>query len=75
MRWQLILGLALIWAQETDLEKLWEERDNPEKAKIAIEILEKDLAQNPHQPDKVVRLSRLYYLVGESLPAKGPASD
>ncbi len=75
MRWHLILGLALIWAQETDLEKLWEERDNPEKAKIAIEILEKDLAQNPHQPDKVVRLSRLYYLVGESLPAKGPGSD
>jgi len=70
-----MLGLSLLWAQDTDLEKLWQERDNPEKAKIAIEILEKDLAQNPHQPDKVLRLSRLYYLVGESLPAKGPGSD
>jgi len=71
----LIVGLALLWAQEADLEKLWQERDNPEKAKTAIDILEKELAQNPHQPGKVVQLSRLYYLVGESLPAKGPGSE
>jgi hypothetical protein len=55
MRWGVILTVASLWAQSTDLEVLWQERDNPEKAKAAIEILEKDLAQNPHQPDKVVR--------------------
>lgn len=75
MRWGVILTVASLWAQSTDLEVLWQERDNPEKAKAAIEILEKDLAQNPHQPDKVVRLSRLYYLLGESLPAKGSGSE
>ncbi len=75
MRQYLALGLVLLQAQEVDLEALWQERDNPEKARAAIDILERDLAQNPHQPDKVVRLSRLYYLVGESLPAKGPGSD
>lgn len=74
MRWGLILTAALLWAQSTDLEALWQERDNPEKAKAAVEILEKELAQEPHQPDKVVRLSRLYYLIGESLPAKGSGS-
>lgn len=75
MRWHMMIGLALLWAQDTDLEKLWQERDNPEKAKAAIEVLEKELAQNPHQPQKAVQLSRLYYLLGESLPAKGPGSE
>jgi hypothetical protein len=74
-RWYAILSAALLWAQEADLEALWQERDNPEKARAAIAILEKDLSQNPHQTEKVVRLSRLYYLVGESLPAKGPGSE
>ncbi len=75
MRWHVILGAAFLWAQEADLEALWQERDNPEKARAAIAILEKDLSQNPHQTEKVLRLSRLYYLVGESLPAKGPGSE
>jgi len=74
MRWGVILTAALLWAQSTDLEALWRDRDNPEKARAAVEILEKELAQEPHQPDKVVRLSRLYYLLGESLPAKGAES-
>ena len=65
-----ILSAALLWAQEADLEALWQDRDNPDKARAAIAILEKDLSQNPHQTEKVLRLSRLYYLVGESCRPK-----
>lgn len=51
------------FAQE--VEPLWRERDNPEKAQQVLAIVEKDLQANPHQPEKVVRYARLYYLLGE----------
>lgn len=56
--------VGVVWAQSS-LEVLWAERDNPEKARAAISLLESELKANPHQPEKVVRLARLYYLVGE----------
>lgn len=61
------IGL-IAFAQEG--EALWRERDNPEKAQQLLAILEKDLQANPHQPEKVVRYARLYYLLGEQSEEK-----
>ncbi|MCX8112623.1 MAG: TRAP transporter TatT component family protein [Bacteroidia bacterium] len=65
----ILLSAALVWAQ-SDLQALWAERDNPEKAQAAIRLLESSLAQNPHQPQQVVQLARLYYLLGEQTNEK-----
>ncbi len=46
------------------------ERDDPEKARQAAALLEKALAENPHDVDKVVRLARVYYLLGEQAADK-----
>ncbi|MCS7188646.1 MAG: TRAP transporter TatT component family protein [Bacteroidia bacterium] len=64
------LGWVLLQAQSDNLEVLWSQRDNPEKAQEAIRLLEMQLKDNPHQPDKVVRLARLYYLWGEQTDEK-----
>lgn len=65
----LLIGTALVCAQP-DLETLWAQRDEPEKAQAAIKLLEESLAQNPHQAPQVVRLARLYYLLGEQTDDK-----
>ncbi|MCX7605757.1 MAG: TRAP transporter TatT component family protein [Bacteroidia bacterium] len=64
-----LVGIACLWAQ-IDEEILWAERDNPDRAKQAIEILEGQLKDKPHDPEKVVRLARLYYLLGEQTEDK-----
>ncbi|GIV26003.1 MAG: hypothetical protein KatS3mg026_1695 [Bacteroidia bacterium] len=61
--------LGLVWAQ-TPLDALWAERDNPEKAREAVQALEKLLAQKSSDQESVVRLARLYYLLGEQAADK-----
>ncbi|MEN2993143.1 MAG: TRAP transporter TatT component family protein [Bacteroidia bacterium] len=68
---RVFLGLltSALLAQE-DPEALWRERDNPEKAQQLIPVLEAALQENPHQPEKVMRLARLYYLIAEQTEEK-----
>jgi tetratricopeptide (TPR) repeat protein len=63
-------AVAAIAFAQTDIESLWAERDNPEKAQQAINLLEAQLKQNSHQLSGVVRLARLYYLLGEQTDDK-----
>ncbi|MCS6894653.1 MAG: TRAP transporter TatT component family protein [Bacteroidia bacterium] len=65
----LILSGAFLWAQ-SDIDALWAERDNPNTAKEAARLIEQSLSQNPHQPTQVVRLTRIYYLLGEQSDEK-----
>lgn len=69
MRFLIWLGFVSLWAQAPQ-EELWARRDEVEAAKQAISLLEEALKQNPHEPTAILRLSRLYYLVGESLSEK-----
>ncbi|MCS7297500.1 MAG: TRAP transporter TatT component family protein [Bacteroidia bacterium] len=68
MRYLLTTTLFL-WAQ-SEIDALWAERDNVEKAQQAIQLLEAELSQNPHQVDRIVRLARLYYMLGEQTDEK-----
>lgn len=65
----ILLSIALVWAQ-VDLETLWAQRDEPQKAQEAAQLLEASLSQNPHQTEQVIRLARLYYLLGEQTDEK-----
>lgn len=64
-----LFSAALLWAQ-SDIEALWAQRDNPDKAQEAIRLIEASLAQSPHNVQQVVRLARLYYLLAEQTEDK-----
>ncbi len=68
MRILFVMSLLGLWAQSVD--ELWAKRDEVEAAKQAIRLLEDELKQNPHDLRRILRLSRLYYLVGESISEK-----
>lgn len=68
--WRSIALVGLLLAQTEEWQSLWEARDNPESAAKGIELLEKALSSQPHDMDKIVRLARLYYLLGEQSEKK-----
>lgn len=65
----LTVAFTFTWAQ-ADIQALWVERDNPEKAEQGIRLIEAKLAENPRQPDLILKLARLYYLLGEQTDDK-----
>lgn len=59
--------LASVVFAQSELDALWIERDNPEKAEKAIALLEKSA---PLSTEATIKLARLYYLLGEQTEDK-----
>lgn len=69
MVWSMAGLMAFLYAQ-TELDALWAERDNPEKAEKAIILLENQQKSQPLSTEEIVKLARLYYLLGEQTEEK-----
>lgn len=67
--WSVAGLIACLYAQ-ADLEALWAERDNPEKAEKAIALLEAQGKNGSLSVEATVKLARLYYLLGEQTEDK-----
>lgn len=65
-----ILAAPSSWGEETQRQKadlLWSQREEPGKAKEAIDAWEEVLKEQPGDYDALLRLSRLHYWMGQLL--------